>query len=744
MDKKEHTTEETMDNKSGGHDGMGKGWLDYIECDIKRRTIPNIEDGLTPVQRIIFHVLFEFESMRKTSRVIRRCMEYFYHSNIYLDSDITSALLELVRKEWFIEGMGNFGEIYYDAPPAHPDYCECEANSFGWAVFHNPELTCYIESIYGKDKIPAFFPAKIPAILLNGTESADTEMSARILPHNLDEIINAEIACLSGKEFNLYPDFPSGGLVDVSRYQDGNGEVLVRAKLKVSDPEHIVIYEIPYGATIWSIIDSITKASQKGQIKIQNISDETERDRIRIVLELYRGVSAKKTVESLFAFTECQKSISTRLVVIKDGVPTVMTVTDIIKYHTGQLVNILSKELEVRRKKLLEIERLNTLKKLFFKNNILKKYEKLKNSEIDFFEFAIDILDPLMKKAGFHGVNDDDVQQLLYIPLHEAHAIYSPFGEYRTDFSKRNKERIATITENIENITDYTINFLHDLKRFSRKRRTKVRKFVVAEYDRNTFAEEEPQIPDTYLAAVKQDVGALKYVPTKYKTSDLCLAAVQKNGYALKYVPDELKTPELCLAAIQNYDLFTGSALEYIPDELKTPELCLMAVQKNGYALEYVPAKYKTPDLCLAAVQQYGDALKYVPDELKTEELCLEAVKQDGHALYDVPEGLQTKEVCITAIKNNGDFEYVPNELRTEEFYLAAVQQCGLVHVPNRLKTERLCLAAVKKNGQALKHVPEKLQTEELCLTAVLQDKSALVFVPKKLRAKIRKTLKES
>ncbi|MCL2721262.1 MAG: DNA topoisomerase IV subunit A, partial [Treponema sp.] len=307
-----------------------RNFLEYASYVIKDRAIPDLEDGLKPVQRRILHSLFEMDDGKyhKVATVSGHCAKYHPHG----EQSINPALVVLANKELFIDKQGNFGNIFTGDDAAAPRYIECRVTPLAKDIFYNPKLTSWAESYDGRNKEPVLFPAKIPVILILGVEGIAVGMSTKILPHNAIEVLEAEIACLTGKKFELYPDFPTGGYVDVSGYEGGNGKVLVRAKLDTSDPKRILITELPFGSTTESIINSIDNAARNGRIKILGINDFTT-DKVEIEIKLARGVYAQETVDALFAFTECEQSISINLLVIKNGLPAVMTVNEIIKYH---------------------------------------------------------------------------------------------------------------------------------------------------------------------------------------------------------------------------------------------------------------------------------------------------------------------------------------------------------------------------------------------------------------------------
>jgi topoisomerase-4 subunit A len=324
------------------------------------------------------------------------------------------------------------------------------------------------------------FPAKIPVVLVMGAEGIAVGMSTKILPHNVLEVLEAEKSCLLGKKFELFPDFPTGGLVDVSDYRDGNGKVLVRAKLDSSDPKRIVIRELPYGSTTESLIANIEAAAKAGRIKIQGINDFTT-ENVEIEIKLARGVYAQETVDALYAFTECEQSISVNFLVIKNGLPAVMSITDVIKYHAKQLVKILTKELELEKQELLDKLHQRTLERIFIEERIYKLIEKMRTAE-SVEKAVIEGFKPFMKEVGSRGISHEDVEHLLKIPIRRI-SLY--------DINRAKKEveeiegRIAEIGSHLKKITAYAVSWLdgiiarikanEDLNRGAR--RTKAGKF---------------------------------------------------------------------------------------------------------------------------------------------------------------------------------------------------------------------------------------------------------------------------
>ena len=433
-----------------------RNFLEYASYVISDRAIPDLEDGLKPVQRRILHTLFDMDDgkLHKLSNVIGRCMQYHPHG----EASIGPALIVLANKGFFIDRQGNFGNIYTGDGASAPRYLECRVTPLAKDIFYHPKLTLYADSFDGRNKEPVIFPAKIPAVLILAAEGIAVGMSTRILPHNIIEVLEAEKACISGKSFKLYPDFPTGGLVDVSDYRDGNGKVLVRAKLDTSDPKKIVIKELPYGSTTESIIASIETAAKAGRLKIQGINDYTT-DSVEIEIKLARGVYAQEVVDALYAFTECEQSISVNLLVIKDTNPTVMTVSEVIKYHSKQLIKILNKELDIEKKELLERKHLRTLERIFIEERIYKEIEQMKTAEA-VIKAVIGGFKPFLKEIGSRGVSEDDVDYLLRIPIRR-------ISLYDINRAKKEMEeidaRVKEINRHLKNLSSYALAWLDSI-----------------------------------------------------------------------------------------------------------------------------------------------------------------------------------------------------------------------------------------------------------------------------------------
>ena len=444
-------------------------FLEYASYVIKDRAIPHINDGLKPVQRRILHTLWEMDDgkFHKVANAVGQCMKYHPHG----DASIGDALVTLANKDLFLDKQGNFGNIYTGDPASAVRYIECRLNALAKETLFNPEITEFSDSYDGRNREPVTLPAKIPVLLALGAEGIAVGMATKILPHNFIELLEAEIACLQGEQLLLYPDFPTGGLVDVSEYNDGNGKVLVRAKLDTSDDKRILIKEIPYGSTTESLIASIEAAARKGKLKIAGISDYTA-ENVEIEVRLARGVHTDETVDALFAFTECESTINVNLMVIKDDKPVVMGVSEVIRHNSEQLVEILKAELRLEEKQLKDKLHAKTLEQIFIENRVYKKIEEKTTAEA-VVKAVFDGLLPFKNEIR-REVTSEDIETLLKIPIRRISAY---------DINRAKKEmqdilnRLKEIRESLANITGYAISFLEKLiEKYAKdyKRRTEI------------------------------------------------------------------------------------------------------------------------------------------------------------------------------------------------------------------------------------------------------------------------------
>jgi topoisomerase-4 subunit A len=429
--------------------------MEYASYVIKDRAIPDIEDGLKPVQRRILHSLYEMDDgkFNKVANVVGNTMKYHPHG----DASIYSALVVLANKDVLIEKQGNFGNIFTGDPPSAARYIECRLFPLAKEVLFNPEITEFEDSYDGRNREPVAFPAKIPLLLMQGADGIAVGMSTHILSHNFVEVLEAVKAALQGEQQLLFPDFSGGGMADVSGYNDGNGKVLVRATLDTRDPKRILIRELPYGFTTETLIDSIESAARQNKIKIATIVDFST-EHVEIEINLARGVHAKDTVDALYAFTGCESSVSVNFLVIKNGRPVEMTVSQVVEYYAQRLIEILRKELKLEESQLNEKLHLRTLEQIFIEERIYKGIEKMKTQEgvqtavVDGFKpYTLELMRP---------VSPDDVEKLLKIPIRRI-SLY--------DINKARKEmediraRLKEIRKHLGAIVNYGISFLENI-----------------------------------------------------------------------------------------------------------------------------------------------------------------------------------------------------------------------------------------------------------------------------------------
>ncbi len=430
-------------------------FLEYASYVIKDRAIPHIDDGLKPVQRRILHSLLEMDDgkFHKVANVVGHCMRYHPHG----DASIYSALVVLANKELFIDKQGNFGNLFTGDEASAARYIECRVKPLAKEVLYNPELTEFESSYDGRNKEPVTFPAKLPLVLVLGAEGIAVGMSTRILPHNFVEVMEAVKASLQKKKFTLYPDFPTGGFIDVSDYDDGMGKVLVRTKLDTSDPKRIVIKDLPFGSTTESIINSIESAVKKNKVKIAEINDYTG-EKVEIEIKLARGVYSEETVDALYAFTDCETSISVNLLVIKDGKPVQITVSDIIAYHSSRLVEILAKELKLEQGHLRDRLHARTLEQIFVEERIYKKIEQMKSQQ-GVINAVLQGFEPFHDQIK-REVTVEDVERLLRIPIRR-------ISLYDINKAKREMEeiraRLKEVKDRLANTTAYAVEFIDGL-----------------------------------------------------------------------------------------------------------------------------------------------------------------------------------------------------------------------------------------------------------------------------------------
>ncbi|MFG6386782.1 MAG: DNA gyrase/topoisomerase IV subunit A [Muribaculaceae bacterium] len=441
--------------------GMFQTWfLDYASYVILERAVPNIEDGLKPVQRRILHSMKTLDDGRfnKVANIVGNTMQYHPHG----DASINDALVQLGQKDLLVETQGNWGNILTGASAAAGRYIEARLSQFALDTLYNPKVTEWTLSYDGRKKEPVTLPSKFPLLLAQGAEGIAVGLSSKILPHNFNEIIDASIAHLRGEEFTLLPDFVTGGFIDVGRYNDGRrgGVLKVRARIEKVDNRTLAITEIPFGRTTGAVIDSIIKAFEKGKIKIRNVTDNTSQN-ARILVNLLPGTSSDKAIDALYAFTDCEVSISPNCCVIVGEKPEFLGVSDVLRHSTDRTVDILRSELEIELAELREQLIYASLEKIFIEQRIYKDKEYEEAPDIEAAKAHIySRLAPYI--TGFaRPINDDDILHLLEIKMKRILKFNSDEADEKiANLNLRIKEK----QDHLDNIIAYTIDWLGALK----------------------------------------------------------------------------------------------------------------------------------------------------------------------------------------------------------------------------------------------------------------------------------------
>ena len=431
-------------------------FLEYASYYIKERAIPHVDDGLKPVQRRILHSLNKIDDgkFHKVANIVGQTMQYHPHG----DQSIYGALVVLANKDLFIEKQGNFGNIHTGDEAAAGRYIECRLTPLAKEVLFNKEITPYVDSYDGRNQEPVVFPAKIPVLLAQGAEGIAVGMATKILPHNLTELWQAQIAYLQDKPFEILPDFPTGGFADFSAYNNGNGKVLVRAKLDTSDPKRIVIRDVPFGSNTEQLIASIEDAARKNKVKIGPISDYTAEE-VEVEIKMPRGTYTEEIVDALYAFTDCEMSISANLMLINDQhKPQVMSTVEVLRHNVDRLVDILKAELNLETELLNARLHAKTLEQIFIGNRVYKAIEE-QTTTAKVTEAVRNGLLPFADQIK-QEVTDEDIDTLLKIPIRRI-SLY--------DINRAKKEmtdirrRLREIRDHLAVIIPYTIDFIQGL-----------------------------------------------------------------------------------------------------------------------------------------------------------------------------------------------------------------------------------------------------------------------------------------
>ncbi len=469
---------EEYKHSDSGISGQYKTWfLDYASYVILERAVPAIEDGLKPVQRRILHAMKEMDDGRfnKVANIIGQSMQYHPHG----DASIGDALVNLGQKDLLIETQGNWGDARTGDEAAAPRYIEARPSKFALEVAFNNKTTTWQLSYDGRKNEPVTLPMKFPLLLAQGADGIAVGLATKILPHNFCELIEASIKYYKGKKFEIYPDFLTGGMIDISNYNDGvrGGKVRVRARIEEQDKKTLLIKDVPYGTTTSQLIESIVKANDSGKIKIKKVTDNTAAE-VEITVDLAPGISPDITIDALYAFTDCEISISPNACVIEDQKPKFPGVTELVKFSADHTRDLLKKELEIKLRELQEKWHYTSLEKIFFEEKIYKELEK-KHETWDKVIAAIDKAFMPFKKILKREVTREDILKLTEKPVRR---IYKLDIEDLDRQVKSLEEDIKQVTHHLEFLTEYAISYYEELlKKFGkgRERKTEIKLFDV-------------------------------------------------------------------------------------------------------------------------------------------------------------------------------------------------------------------------------------------------------------------------
>ena len=437
------------------HHLFDENFLEYTSYVIRDRAIPSVEDGLKPVQRRILQTLYNMDDGRfhKVANVVGETMKLHPHG----DASIFAALVNLANKGYLIERQGNFGNIFTGDQASAARYIECRLTPLAKEILFYPELTEFVDSYDGRMKEPVVLPAKLPLLLLQGAEGIAVGMATKILPHNFNELLQAQIAILRGEDFQLFPDFPQKGLLDARDYQDGNGKLRIRAKIEEKDDKTVIIRQIPFGTTTQSLADSIEKVAKAGKIKIVSINDYTAEE-VEIEIKLARGTHAQETIDALYAYTDCEISVSPNLTLIRGNNPEVMSVSEVLRFNTSQLVSLLTRELEIELAHLKEKLHARKLEQIFIEERIYKKIEEIKvyTEIIEIISVSLASFSEELQRPA----TKDDIEKLLEIRIKRIS---------RFDIERQKKEireiekNIRAVEKALRDTVGHTISYLEKL-----------------------------------------------------------------------------------------------------------------------------------------------------------------------------------------------------------------------------------------------------------------------------------------
>lgn len=469
--------------------GMFKNWfIDYASYVILERAVPAIEDGLKPVQRRILHSMWELEDGRynKVANLIGNTMKYHPHG----DASIGDALVTLGQKDLLIDCQGNWGNILTGDSAAAPRYIEARLSKFGQEVVFNPKTTNWQLSYDGRNKEPVTLPVKFPLLLAQGVEGIAVGLACKILPHNFNELIDASVQVLRGRKPTIYPDFATGGIADCNDYNDGlrGGKIKIRARIKEVNVKTLAITEIPFGTTTGSLIDSILAANDKGKIKVKKVEDNTAEE-VEILIHLQPGISPDKTIDALYAFTNCEMSISPNACIIENERPRFVGMSEMLRISTHQTVELLKRELEIEKFELEEKWHFASLEKIFIKEEMYIDFKKYSDKET-LFKYLYERFAPHKRKL-IRPITDEDLGKLTQIPMIRITRFDSMKAE---EHMKELDDKIATVKNHLANLTDYAIEYFKNLKTKygkGRERKTEIKQLEAIEAKQVILANEK-------------------------------------------------------------------------------------------------------------------------------------------------------------------------------------------------------------------------------------------------------------
>ena len=510
---------------------MKDHFLKYASYVILDRAIPHVTDGLKPVQRRILETLWRLndDKLHKVANVVGQTMMLHPHG----DAAIYEALVNLANKGYLLDKQGNFGSIFTGDPSAAARYIETRLSALAKETLFNPDITEKIPSYDGRNLEPVVFPAKIPLLLMQGADGIAVGMSTHILPHNFIELLEAQIAYLEGRKFRIYPDFPTGGIMDKSLYDKGRGKIKLRTKIDIVDPKTLVIREICFGTTTESLIKSIDEAAKKGKIKIDAINDYTA-EKVEIEIKLPRGQYAEEIIDALYGFTECEVTLNSQIITICDGKPWETDVHEILAFNTENTVSFHRLELQIEKDRYLEKIFYKSLERIFIEKRIYKHIEKIKTLE-GIHEVLTEEFKPYRKKL-LREPTQEDRERLLQIPIRRI----SQF-----DINK-NQEEIALLEEqlgvvekNLKNVKKYTINyFQHLIEKYAEQfpRRTKVK--AIEDVDMRAIETKEIKVGyDLKTGFIGLKVTGAKHI--ECTNFDKLLVFSQDGSYKVINIPDK-------------------------------------------------------------------------------------------------------------------------------------------------------------------------------------------------------------